>query len=91
MEQDKRIQLLVDGEAVDFDVSLSAYNAYVNAMTPNNKVAPSHNFLMRVVCDEDRETLKAFLALPGAALDIVGALLEEYQPQLNVVVGKPSA
>ncbi len=87
----QKIVLTVDEQDLTFDIELSDYNAYVNGMSPTNKVAPSHNFLMRTIEDADRDTLKTFLKLPGAPLDIAGALLEEYQPHLNITVGKRKA
>ena len=55
---------------------------------PNNKVAPAHNFAMRCVADGSREDLKSLLELPGAAIQIAGALVDEFMPDLSIELGK---
>ncbi|MDM7114387.1 putative phage tail assembly chaperone, partial [Klebsiella pneumoniae] len=44
------------------------------------------NFLMRIVTPETKEALETILALPGAALQVVGKVLEEYTPELEITV-----
>ncbi|SGY86821.1 Putative phage gene [Moritella viscosa] len=43
---------------------------------------------MTVVDNECKSTLKEMLALPGAALHLVGSVVEEYQPEFNITVKK---
>lgn len=84
----KKIKLAVNGTDLAFDVTTELYNRYVNEMMPNNKVAPAHNFAMRCVADGSREELKSLLELPGAAIQIAGALIEEFMPDLSIELGK---
>lgn len=85
---EKTIILDINGSEIRFDVGMDAYNKFINEMTPNNKVSPAHNFLMRTVSDDSRDALKSLLEMPGAAVEIVGNLVEEYTPDLNITVGK---
>lgn len=85
------IVLTIMGRTVTFCPTPALYNDYINAMQPNSKVAPSHNFVMRCAVAEDKNTVKELLALPGAAIQIAGALIEQYSPDLNIMVGEPSA
>lgn len=85
---EKPIKLTVNGQDIAFNVSVDAYNAYVNEMMPNNKVAPSHNFLMRTVAGENREALTEVLKLPGAPIELAGAVVEAYRPELSITVKK---
>lgn len=88
---DKQITLIVDDEDILFNVGADDYNAFVNEMQPNNKVTPAHNFLVRTVNSDNKEQLLEKLKLPGAALQLVGSLVQEYLPDISVSVGKPSA
>ena len=85
MSKDK-IELAVAGKDVSFSPNITAYNKYINEITMGNKVAPAHNFLTRIVTDETKEALKELLEMPGAALQIVGKVLEEYTPELEITV-----
>ena len=84
----KTIRLSINGTDLAFDVTTELYNKYVNEMMPNNKVAPAHNFAMRCVADGSREDLKSLLELPGAAIQIAGALVDEFMPDLSIELGK---
>lgn len=82
----EKIELAIAGKDVSFVPNVTAYNKYINEITMNNKVSPAHNFLMRIVTPETKETLETILALPGAALQVVGKVLEEYTPELEITV-----
>lgn len=85
---ENRIELTVNGEDLAFDVTVEDYNAYINEMMPNNKVAPSHNFLMRTVAHDHRDRLAAVLKLPGAAIELAGAVVEAFRPEISITVKK---
>ncbi len=84
----KDITLTVKGRDIDFEVDAGTYEKYLDEMTLTKKMVPAKNFLMRSVKEESRETLKAVLQLPGSALHLAGALVEEYAPDFDVSVGK---
>lgn len=81
----------VCGEDISFSIGRDDYNKYINSVTQNNKVAPSHNFLMQTVDANSADTLKKILAdNPGAEVQLAGSLLEDYTPDLGIVVKKSS-
>ncbi len=85
----QKIVLTAAGTDLSFTVDTEAYNALVNEMMPNNKVAPNHNFAMRTVDADSKEDLKKlFDKHPGAAVQIGGALAVEFAPQLEITVKK---
>ncbi|WP_020411008.1 putative phage tail assembly chaperone [Hahella ganghwensis] len=85
------IDVTAAGKDFSFQVSREAYNKYINSVTPNNKVAPSHNFLVSTVDTEHKDALLELLKThPGAEIQLVGAVLEEYTPDLGIVAKKRS-
>ena len=85
---EKTIELEVNGSEIAFTVTPEDYNAYVNEMMPNSKVAPSHNFLVRTVAKENREALVDLLKIPGMAINLAGAVVQEYVPEISIAVKK---
>lgn len=91
-ENVQKITLTVRGTDFNFTVGRDDYNKYLNSIMPNNKVAPHHNLLMSTVDDDSRDALRTLLKeTPGADMNIGGALIEEYTPDLEVVVKKSSS
>ena len=64
---------------------------YFNSTTNNNKVAPANNLLVSTVKQEERASLKPLLANPVTVMELAGALLEEYSPDIDIIVKKSSA
>lgn len=95
MQKTITIQFDVAGKPVSFDftVTTAGYNKYLDNMTPSNKVAPSHNFVVSSVDgDEQRKELGALLnETPGLALQLAGELVEEFAPEVNITLKKSSA
>lgn len=88
----QRLDVEVNDSTVSFNVGRDDYNKYINSVTQNNKVAPSHNFLMQTVDGQHKETLKEILAdSPGSEVQLAGAILEQYTPDLGIVVKKSSS
>jgi hypothetical protein len=89
---EKKITLEVKGVDFTFNVNRTEYNKYINSITQNSKVAPSHNFLMCTVDETQRATLRDFLKdTPASEVSIAGQVLEEYTPDLGIVVKKSSS
>ncbi|TCP73573.1 tail assembly chaperone [Pseudomonas putida] len=84
------ITLEVGDQEFDFTVDPALMTKYINSMTQSNKVAPSHNLLMSAVNQEQKATLKPLLVNPVTAIQIAGALMEEYSPTIEVTVKKRS-
>lgn len=86
------IDLTVGDCALSFCVHRDAYNKYINSVTPNSKVAPSHNFLVATVEPSDKETLLDILKENvGSEVHLSTALLEMYIPDLEIVAKKRSS
>lgn len=83
---DKNIDMNIAGKDVSFAPNVTAYNKYINDITISNKIAPAHNFLMRIVTPETKEALEEILKRPGAALQIVSKVMDEYTPELEITV-----
>ena len=82
----KIITLTIAGKDYRFTPDVQTYNKYINEMTMSNKIAPAHNFLSRTVMLDDKDDLLELLKRPGAVLQIVGRLLDEYTPELEITV-----
>ena len=74
-----------------FHLTPADVTKYFNATTQANKVAPAHNLLMSTVKPEGKDDLKSLLENPVTTMTIAGALLEEYSPDLDIIVKKSSA
>lgn len=86
---EQEIELEAGGKDFTFTVTRESYNRYINSITPANKVAPSHNFLMDCVNEDSRASLRELLEnTPGAEVQMGGAVIEEYTPDLALVVKK---
>lgn len=89
---EEKIDVSVGDVDLAFVVNRASYNKYINSITPKDKVAPSHNFLMTTVADECKVALKDILAKkPGSEVQIAGAVLEAYTPDLDIVVKRSSS
>ena len=86
--QTKKIVIETGEQEFTFNVTGQAYNKYINSTTPTNKIQPATNFLLDTVENEQKKELKALLQQPGAALFMLGTLIEDYQPEFNFSVKK---
>ncbi|CAM7922483.1 putative phage tail assembly chaperone [Enterobacter hormaechei] len=84
MEQ--KINLVVCGQEIVFVPNQTAYNKFINEMAMDNKVAPAHNYLNRIVEPESKDALAELLKRPGAALQLAGKVNEIYAPELEIEV-----
>lgn len=82
----KKITLTIAGTDISFEPTMTAYNGFLNDMMPDDKVAPAHNYLKRIVCAESKEALDDLLKRPGAALQLAGAINKEFAPDLEITV-----
>lgn len=89
---DRRDITLSIGEQ-DFTFSLAPQDVtkYFNAVTPNNKVAPSNNLLTNTVLPDHLPALRPHLGNPVLVMQLAGTLLEEYAPDVEIAVKKPLA
>lgn len=82
------INLNIGGKSIDFIVTPEDQSKMINETTPNNKVTPAHNFLIRTVVPECKENLIPFLKIPASTLEICGAVTQEFMPDLKITVGE---
>lgn len=86
------LTVTVGATDIEFDIGRDDYNKYINSVTQNNKIAPSHNFLMSTVNEKQKAALREILEqTPGSEVQLAGAILEEYTPDLGIVVKKSSS
>ena len=88
--QSRDITLEVGEKEFAFTLSPQDVTKYFNSTTNTNKVAPANNLLVNTVKQEQRATLKPLLANPVTVMELVGALLEEYSPNVEIIVKKSS-
>ncbi|KAA1047286.1 putative phage tail assembly chaperone [Pseudocitrobacter sp. 73] len=82
----EQIKLVVAGVDIVFEPNQTAYNKFINDMAMDNKVAPAHNYLTRIVTADTKEALTEVLKRPGAALQLVAKVNEIYAPELEIEV-----
>ena len=90
MTDKREITLEVGGKEFTFELTPQDVTKYFNAVTQANKVAPANNLLVTTVKQEERATLKPMLGNPVFVMQLAGALLEEYSPDVEITVKKPS-
>ena len=91
MTEKREITLEVGEKEFTFSVTPQDVTKYFNAMTANNKVSPSHNLLINTGLHAERDELRKMLLNPVMTMQISSALLEEYAPDIEVIVKKPSS
>ncbi|EBI4685584.1 hypothetical protein DQO65_19215 [Salmonella enterica] len=82
----EKIKLCVCGTDIIFEPNQTAYNKFINEMAMDNKVAPAHNYLTRIVATESKKALAEILKRPGAALQLVSKVNDIYAPELEIEV-----
>lgn len=80
------IILEIAGKEIHFEPNMTAYNGFINEMAMDNKVAPAHNYLSRIVVKEHKSCLDELLNIPGAALQIATSVNDKYAPKLDIIV-----
>ena len=90
MTERREITLEVGSLEFTFDLTPLDVTKYFNAVTQTNKVAPANNLLVNTVKQEQRAAMKPLLANPVTVMQLAGALLEEYSPDVEIIVKKPS-
>lgn len=90
MTDKREITLEVGDKEFTFELTPQDVTKYFNAVTQANKVAPANNLLVTTVNQEQRATLKPLLGNPVFVMQLAGALLEEYSPDVEITVKKPS-
>ena len=90
-EVNRDITLEIAGTEFVFSLTPQDVTKYFNSTTNSSKVAPANNLLVNTVHQEQRASLKPLLANPVTVMELVGALLEEYSPDVEIIVKKHSS
>ena len=90
MSERTPIALEIGDKEFTFNLTPEDVTKYFNAITQNNKVAPSKNLLTGTVQQEQLAPLRPLLANPMMTMKLAGAVLEAYGPDVEVTVKKPS-
>lgn len=80
------IVLVVAGKELRFQPTLTAYNKYINEMMPHDKVAPSTNYLRRIIHKDDKTALDDVLKLPGAVMRLLAKVNGHFEESLEIEV-----
>ncbi|NBK40044.1 hypothetical protein EON09_16105 [Pseudomonas soli] len=91
MTDRREITLELGEQEFTFTLTPADVTKYFNSMTQNNKVAPANNLLVTTVNQEQRAILKPLLGNPVMVMQLAGALMEEYAPNVDVIVKKSSS
>ncbi|MNJ19124.1 hypothetical protein D3C77_134430 [compost metagenome] len=91
MTERREITLELGEQEFTFTLTPADVTKYFNSMNQNNKVAPANNLLVNTVHQEQRATLKSHLGNPVMVMQLAGALMEEYAPNIEVIVKKSSS
>ncbi len=85
----QNITLAVAGTEFVFKLDIIKYNAFLNSSSGKNKVQAVNNFLVSCCADKQKEDLKnLFNNEPGAATSILEVILEDFAPDVSVVIKK---
>ena len=90
MTDTRDITLEIGDQEFTFELTPQDVTKYFNAVNQNNKVSPANNLLVTTVKQEERARLKGMLGNPVLVMQLAGTLLEEYGPDVEVTVKKPS-
>ena len=91
MTDKREITLTVGEKEFTFAVTPQDVTKYFNGMTASNKVAPTHNLLINTVKADQRADLRTLMLNPVMTMQLAGALLEEYAPDVEIIVKKHSS
>ncbi len=83
----KKITLCAGKAELKFQVGISEFNKLQNDMLPNNKVAPSENFLMSCIDDSQKKEL-VVLFDQGFGLELSALVVAEFKPEMELTVKK---
>ncbi|MEY8241672.1 MAG: putative phage tail assembly chaperone [Cycloclasticus sp.] len=83
----KKITICAGSTELKFQVGIADFNKLQNDMLPNNKVAPSENFLMACI-DESQKQELVDLFDQGFGLELSALVAAEFKPDMELTVKK---
>ena len=91
MTDKREITLEMGDKNFTFNLAPQDVTKYFNGMTASNKVAPTHNLLINTVKADQRDELRALMTNPVMTMQLAGVILEEYAPDVEIIVKKHSS
>lgn len=82
-----KVTITAGDQDVRFVVTLDDYHRYQNEMMPDNKIAPSKNFLSRTVASECKDQLDQLIS-QGFTLDLAAMVGSEFRPAMELSIKK---
>ena len=85
------ITITVKGVDLKFDVTDDNYSAFINGSMATDKIQAMNNLLIMSVISGSRDSLNDILngrKRPSKIIAICAALIEEYDPDLDVTIKK---
>ncbi|BBV94911.1 putative phage tail assembly chaperone [Pseudomonas aeruginosa] len=86
----RSITLEIGDQEFTFNLTPADITKYFNSTNQSNKVAPANNLLVTTVDQAQRASLKPHLANPVRVMELASVLIEEYSPDVDVIVKKSS-
>ena len=89
-KNNKIVTLEIDGVDFNFNITRELYNSFAGKIAKaSSPHQPMHNFLIDTIDNDQRTALVTIIrANPGSEMDIMTGVIEDYKPDLQVVVKK---
>lgn len=82
--------LVINKVEFTFNVEAKDIDRYINALMPDEKIAPLNNLLVTTVQSEQQEALLALIEDNAPAImQIGGVLVEQFTQKIDIEVKKP--
>ena len=84
----KSITVMMGDKELNFQIALDDWNRFVNALQPDNKIAPMHNFLINVAANEETKSSVKKAYEDALTADLFGVVSKEFKPEVEITVKK---
>lgn len=88
MSNSKTITVMMGDKELTFQISLDDWNRFVNALQPDNKIAPMHNFLINVSANEETKAAVKQAYEDALTAELFGVVSKEFKPDVEITVKK---
>lgn len=82
----KKIIVEMGDQELTFNVTLQAYNDYLNKVTMKNKIQPAHMFLMNCAADDDTKKAVKQCYQDALTIELLDVVQDEYKPKVEFAV-----
>lgn len=84
----KIIVVTMGDKELTFNVTLDDWNRCVNALQPDNKVSPMHNFLINTANDDATKQSVNQAYQEALTSELFGVVSSEFKPKVSITVKK---